>query len=107
MENLADAPMRAALASAAGGFDEACTEFIRVPSKADRPAAVIRGVTAGYSAHELAPWGVPLGAQIMGSEVRLMAAAARRLALELGAPRVDLNCGCPANSVTGNGAGST
>lgn len=23
------------------------------------------------------------------------------------APRVDLNCGCPANTVTGNGAGSS
>jgi tRNA-dihydrouridine synthase C len=108
MENLADAPMRVALAAAApGGFDEACTEFIRVPSKATHAAAVVRGVTAGYSSAELAPWGAPLGAQLMGSAEELMAAAARRLVFDLGAPRVDLNCGCPANSVTGNGAGST
>lgn len=99
--------MRVALASAAGGFDEACTEFIRVPSKATHVPAVIRGVTSGYTATELAPWGVPLGSQIMGSDPFLLAAAARRLAVDLGAPRVDLNCGCPANTVTGNGAGST
>jgi tRNA-dihydrouridine synthase C len=108
MENLADAAMRTALAAAAPrGFDEACTEFIRVPSKATHAAAVVRGVTAGYDACELAPWGGALGAQIMGSDEALMAAAARRLVFELGAPRIDLNCGCPANSVTGNGAGST
>ena len=131
MENLADAPMRAALAAAGaaagaaattasgtagagaarapplGCCDEMCTEFMRIPSKATHAAAAIRGATAAYRAAELAPWRVPLGAQIMGSDPQLMAAAARRLVLDLGAPRVDLNCGCPANTVTGNGAGST
>jgi tRNA-dihydrouridine synthase C len=107
MENLADAPMRVALAAAAGGFDEACTEFIRVPSKAQHVRSVVKGVTGGYAAAELAPWGAALGAQVMGSDAPLLAATARRLALEMGAPRIDLNCGCPANTVTGNGAGST
>lgn len=99
--------MRIALAASAGGFSEACTEFIRVPSVAAQPAAAVRGITAGYRAAELAPWGIPLGAQIMGSDPALLTAAARRLVFELGAPRIDLNCGCPANTVTGNGAGST
>ncbi|GFH29305.1 uncharacterized protein HaLaN_27943, partial [Haematococcus lacustris] len=31
----------------------------------------------------------------------------QHLALDKAAPRVDLNCGCPANTVTGHGAGSS
>jgi tRNA-dihydrouridine synthase C len=111
MENLADAPVRIALAAAAGGFDEAVTEFIRIPAVAQRPAAAVKGATRGYNAHELSQWGggggTPLAAQLMGSCPELLAMAARRLAVDLGAPRIDLNLGCPANSVTGNGAGST
>jgi tRNA-dihydrouridine synthase C len=128
MENLADAPFRIAHASHfPGGFDEACigacclvwrlrmhvwpptqrtsttAEFMRVPDKANKPSAVVRGVCAPYNAAELP---VPLGAQIMGSNPELLALAARYLVEVKGAPRVDLNCGCPANTVTGNGAGS-
>ncbi len=42
----------------------------------------------------------------MGSNPELLGLAAHHLATVKGAPRVDLNCGCPANTVTGNGAGS-
>lgn len=61
------------------------------------------GVCTGYDPCELSP--TPLGAQIMGSSPELLAEAARYL-VDRGAPRVDLNCGCPANTVTGHGAGS-
>uniref|UniRef100_A0A383VKB7 tRNA-dihydrouridine(47) synthase [NAD(P)(+)] n=1 Tax=Tetradesmus obliquus TaxID=3088 RepID=A0A383VKB7_TETOB len=105
MENLADKPARIALKQAIGGFDEACTEFIRVPGRSDKPSATTRGICAAYDAFELGD--VPLAAQLMGSNVQLLAAAAERLVHVKGAPRIDLNCGCPANVVTGGGAGSS
>eukprot|EP00882_Tetradesmus_deserticola_P020964 GHRQ01022657.1.p1 GENE.GHRQ01022657.1~~GHRQ01022657.1.p1 ORF type:complete len:174 (+),score=24.23 GHRQ01022657.1:226-747(+) len=91
MENLADRPARIALKQAIGGFDEACTEFIRVPRHSDRPAATTRGICAAYDACELGE--VPLAAQLMGSNLQLLAAAAERLVHVKGAPRIDLNCG--------------
>jgi tRNA-dihydrouridine synthase C len=42
----------------------------------------------------------------MGSDPELMADMAREV-VKRGAPRVDLNCGCPSNTVTGKGAGSS
>eukprot|EP00983_Pelagomonas_calceolata_P056127 1144451-Pelagomonas_calceolata.AAC.4 len=45
--------------------------------------------------------------QIMGSDPGLLSLAAHHLAHVKQAPRVDLNCGCPANIVTGHGAGSS
>ncbi|KAL6746821.1 dihydrouridine synthase-domain-containing protein [Haematococcus lacustris] len=107
MENLADRPFRRAHVECLGGFDEACMEFIRIPSTCLRPAAAVRGVCAGYDAWELAAAGLPLAAQVMGSSPPLLALAAQHLALDKAAPRVDLNCGCPANTVTGHGAGSS
>jgi hypothetical protein len=52
-----------------------------------------------YDSQELG--GVPLAAQVMGSNKELLAACAARLVQVMGAPRLDLNCGCPANTVTG------
>ncbi|GIM10350.1 hypothetical protein Vretimale_14102 [Volvox reticuliferus] len=43
----------------------------------------------------------------MGSTPELMGMAAQYLVQTRGAPRIDLNCGCPANTVTGSGAGSS
>lgn len=42
----------------------------------------------------------------MGGCPETLADVARALVVR-GAPRVDLNCGCPANCVTGKGAGSS
>jgi tRNA-dihydrouridine synthase len=50
-------------------------------------------------------FGQPVGLQIMGSEVELVAATARRAA-EVGAPLVDLNFGCPAKGALRSCAGS-
>lgn len=48
-----------------------------------------------------------VSAQIMGSRPDFLAIATEHLAGPAKrASRVDLNCGCPANTVTGNGAGS-
>ena len=42
----------------------------------------------------------------MSSNPKLLGLATEMLLRGRQAPRVDLNCGCPANTVTGNGAGS-
>lgn len=82
------------------------TEFIRVPGSMVHSAAAVRRACAPYNAAELSQWGIALGAQIMGCQPQLLATAAAHLSTVQGAPRVDLNCGCPANRVTGAGAGS-
>jgi hypothetical protein len=42
----------------------------------------------------------------MGSNKELLVACGARLVHGMGAPRLDLNCGCPANTVTGGGPGA-
>lgn len=98
MEGVGDRSFRKAAASI-GGFDEAVRDFLRVPQNAH-----IKSLASVYDAHELAP--LPLAAQIMGSEPELMAEMAQEL-MRRGAPRIDVNCGCPSNTVTGRGAGSS
>lgn len=98
MEGVGDRAFRKAMA-AIGGFDQASTEFLRVPTNAHPPSLARR-----YHADEIHP--LPLAAQIMGSDPLFMAEMARELA-KRGAQRIDLNCGCPSNTVTGKGAGSS
>lgn len=98
MEGVADYSFRKAIASV-GGFDEAVREFIRVPANAH-----IKSLARVYEHDELAP--IPLAAQIMGSDPIAMAEMAQEL-VKRGAPRIDVNCGCPSNTVTGRGAGSS
>ena len=98
MEGLGDRPFRRALASTVGGFDEACTEFIRIPGcMPDTHAQLLKAaakLTSGaYDARELGH--LPLAAQLMGSVPEFLGEAARHLAGTLGAHRIDLNCGCP------------
>lgn len=98
MEGVGDRAFRKAI-TALNGCDEAVTEFIRVPSNAHVPS-----LARVYDAKETLP--TPLAAQIMGSDPGLMAAMANEIA-NRNAPRIDLNCGCPSNTVTGRGAGSS
>lgn len=98
MEGVGDRCFRKAMASV-GGFDEAVRDFLRVPKNAHVPS-----LAKEYHAQELAP--IPLAAQLMGSDPDLMAAMAREIERR-GAPRIDINCGCPSNTVTGRGAGSS
>jgi tRNA-dihydrouridine synthase C len=98
MEGLGDRPFRRALAATVGGFDEACTEFIRIPGcMPDTHAQLLKAaakLTSGaYDALELGH--LPLAAQLMGSVPEFLGAAAQHLAGTLGAHRIDLNCGCP------------
>ena len=98
MEGVADRAFRCAIASI-GGFDEAVTEFLSVPVNAH-----VQSLAKVYRSDELSP--IPLAAQIMGADPLLMAAMAVELE-KRGAPRIDINCGCPSNTVTGRGAGSS
>jgi nifR3 family TIM-barrel protein len=98
MEGVGDSCFRKAMASI-GGFDEAVRDFLRVPTNAH-----VKSLSKVYFADELSP--IPLTAQIMGSDTDLMAAMAQELMLR-GAPRIDVNCGCPSHTVTGRGAGSS
>ncbi len=98
MEGVGDRCFRKAMASV-GGFNEAVRDFLRVPRNAH-----VKSLAAVYNPHELAP--LPLVAQLMGSDLDLMGAMAQEIQAR-GAPRIDLNCGCPSNTVTGRGAGSS
>lgn len=98
MEGVGDRCFRKAMASI-GGFDLAVTDFLRVPSNAH-----VVSLARAYEATETTP--IPLAAQLMGSDVSLMADMAVEIERR-GAPRIDLNCGCPSNTVTGRGAGSS
>ncbi len=98
MEGVGDRSFRKAMASI-GGFDAAVKDFLRVPKNAH-----VKSLATVYEADELAP--IPLVAQLMGSDLDLMADMAREIESR-GAPRIDLNCGCPSNTVTGRGAGSS
>ncbi|MBS0627687.1 MAG: tRNA-dihydrouridine synthase family protein, partial [Verrucomicrobia bacterium] len=98
MEGVGDRSFRKALASI-GGFDEAVTEFISVPANAH-----VASLAKVYQPDELNQ--IPLAAQIMGADPHLMAAMARELEKRK-AHRIDINCGCPSNTVTGRGAGSS
>lgn len=98
MEGVGDRCFRRAMASV-GGFDEAVTDFLRVPSNAH-----VQSLARVYEPEETKP--IPLAVQLMGSDIELMAAMAREVE-KRGAPRIDLNCGCPSNTVTGRGAGSS
>jgi nifR3 family TIM-barrel protein len=98
MEGVGDRCFRRAMASV-GGFNEAVTDFLRVPTNAH-----VQSLARVYEAEETHP--IPLAVQLMGSDIELMAAMAQEVE-KRGAPRIDLNCGCPSNTVTGRGAGSS
>ncbi|MBA3722629.1 MAG: tRNA-dihydrouridine synthase family protein [Parachlamydiaceae bacterium] len=98
MEGLGDLAFRRAMTSI-GGFDESCTEFLRVPANGH-----VKSLAKRFVAGETDP--IPQAAQIMGSNPELMADMTHEI-VKRGAPRVDLNCGCPSNTVTGRGAGSS
>ena len=98
MEGVGDRCFRIAMASI-GGFDEAVTDFLRVPSNAH-----VESLAKRFEANETKP--IPIAVQLMGSDPNLMAAMSIQME-KRGAHRIDLNCGCPSNTVTGRGAGSS
>lgn len=98
MEGVGDKTFRKAI-SLIGGFDEAITEFMRVPTNAH-----VASLAKKYNHLEIHPF--PLTPQIMGGDAHLMAKMAQELEKRQ-AKKIDINCGCPSNKVTRRGAGST
>jgi tRNA-dihydrouridine synthase C len=112
MEGLGDRRFRRAISiDACDAYDDVCKEFTRVPGNLPNGAKAEKFIKKlslhDYDAFELGRGKRRVSAQLMGSNAELLEMAAKELASEGEAPRVDLNCGCPANVVTGKGAGSS
>ncbi|HNP01999.1 MAG TPA: tRNA-dihydrouridine synthase family protein, partial [Agitococcus sp.] len=106
MEGLTDVHMRHILTQMAGqtGFDWCVTEFIRITQQLLLPKAFYHYcpelLTGGKTAS-----GTPVHIQLLGSDPQLLAENAQRV-VELGAPAIDLNFGCPAKSVNQHRGGA-
>lgn len=106
MEGLTDVHMRHVLTQMAGqtGFDWCVTEFIRVTQQLLLAKAFYHYcpelLTNGKTAN-----GTPVHIQLLGSDPQLLAENAQQ-AVELGAPAIDLNFGCPAKSVNQHRGGA-
>ena len=85
-------------------YDRCVTEFVRVTDGVYPDRVFLRTcpeLLTGGKTHS----GVPVYVQLLGSDMNAMAANAKRL-VELGAPGIDLNFGCPAKKVNRHGGGS-
>ena len=103
MEGLADFWVRQALTDI-GGYDWCVTEFVRV-SGTLLPAKVFYRWCPEFLSDARTRSGVPVHVQLLGSDPVCMAENAAR-AVELGAPAIDLNFGCPAKTVNRHGGGA-
>ncbi|HVY06540.1 MAG TPA: tRNA-dihydrouridine synthase [Burkholderiales bacterium] len=103
MEGLLDCVLRDVL-TRVGGIDRCVSEFIRVSGTLLPHRTFLRIVPElanGGRTHA----GVPVRAQLLGSDPTCLAENAHKLA-ELGPPGIDLNFGCPAKSVNRHRGGA-
>lgn len=103
MEGVVDHTMRELLSSL-GAIDRCVTEFLRVTDRL-LPARVFKRVCPELSNDGVTTSGVPVYLQLLGGVPSVVADNAAR-AVELGAPGVDLNFGCPARNVNNSNGGS-
>jgi len=103
MEGVLDHSLRDVLSSV-GGVDRCVSEFIRVTNRL-LPARVFLRLMPELRRGSRTPGGVPVRAQLLGSDPAALADNAARLA-ELGAEGVDLNFGCPAKTVNRHRGGA-
>ena len=103
MEGLLDHALREVL-TAVGGIDRCVSEFIRVTDQLLPARAFIRVMPELLNGSRTAA-GVPVRAQLLGSDPACLADNAARLA-ELGAEGIDLNFGCPAKTVNRHRGGA-
>ena len=103
MEGLLDFTLRDIL-TRVGGVDRCVAEFIRVTGTLLPERAFIR-VVPELQHGGRTPAGVPVRAQLMGSDPECLADNAARLA-SLGPAGIDLNFGCPAKTVNRHGGGA-
>ncbi|MEO8297234.1 MAG: tRNA-dihydrouridine synthase [Burkholderiales bacterium] len=103
MEGLLDFALRDVL-TRVGGIDLCVSEFIRVTGTL-LPDRVFRRVVPELANGGRTPAGVPVRAQLLGSDPHCLAENAARLAA-LGPAGIDLNFGCPARVVNRHGGGA-
>jgi tRNA-dihydrouridine synthase C len=103
MEGVIDHHMREAL-TGIGGYDGCVTEFIRITEQR-LPDRVFKRLSPEMSRQGQTTSGVTVVVQLLGGDAAMMAANALR-AVELGAPAIDINFGCPSNIVNRKMGGS-
>ncbi len=103
MEGLLDFVLRDIL-TRAGGVDRCVSEFIRITDQL-LPERVFTRIVPELHNGGRTLAGVPVRAQLLGSDPACMAENAARLAA-LGPAGIDLNFGCPANVVNRHGGGA-
>ncbi|HEX3140319.1 MAG TPA: tRNA-dihydrouridine synthase [Rhizobacter sp.] len=103
MEGLLDHTLRDVL-TRVGGIDRCVSEFIRVTGTLLPDRAFLRVVPELRNGGRT-PAGVPVRAQLMGSDAACLAENAAKLAA-LGPAGIDLNFGCPAKVVNRHGGGA-
>ena len=104
MEGLLDFVLRDIL-TRVGGIDRCVSEFIRVTDQLLPERVFTRIVPELYNGGRTFS-GVPVRAQLLGSDPVCLAENAARLA-SLGPEGIDLNFGCPANVVNRHGGGAS
>ncbi len=103
MEGLLDHMLRDVL-TRVGGIDRCVSEFIRVTDTL-MPNRVFTRIVPELLSGGMTPAGVPVRAQLLGSDPVCMAENAAKLAA-LGPAGIDLNFGCPAKSVNRHRGGA-
>ncbi len=103
MEGLLDHMLRDVL-TRVGGIDRCVSEFIRITDML-LPRRVFTRIVPELLAGGRTPAGVPVRAQLLGSDPTCMAENAARLA-ELNPAGIDLNFGCPAKCVNRHRGGA-
>ena len=103
MEGLLDFVLRDIL-TRVGGIDRCVSEFIRITDQL-LPERVFTRIVPELHNGGRTPAGVPVRAQLLGSDPVCLAENAGRLA-ELGPAGIDLNFGCPAKIVNRHGGGA-
>jgi len=103
MEGLLDFVLRDIL-TRVGGIDRCVSEFIRITDQL-LPERVFTRIVPELHNGGCTFAGVPVRAQLLGSDPACMADNASRLA-SLGPAGIDLNFGCPANVVNRHGGGA-
>jgi len=103
MEGLADFWVRQALTDV-GHYDWCVSEFVRVSGQLLPPRVFYRWCPELKQGSRTRA-GIPVHVQLLGSDPACMAENAAR-AVELGAPAIDLNFGCPAKTVNRHRGGA-
>lgn len=106
MEGLTDVHMRDILTRMAGptGFDWCVTEFLRITDRV-MPARTFYDLCPELLRGGKTAAGTPVHVQLLGCNAQPLADNAARV-VELGAPAIDLNFGCPAKTVNKHRGGA-